>query len=59
MHQIEDVAKFSCCTQLCKPHESNKMMWHIHENIDNAKELERLEVVSQNLQGMLRDPEFI
>jgi cyclic pyranopterin phosphate synthase len=59
MHQIEDVEHFSCCTQLCKPHESNKMMWHIHENMDNEDELARLEVRRQGLQNLLKDPEFI
>jgi len=33
MHQIDNVEKFSKCTQLCKPHESNKKMWEIHENL--------------------------
>ena len=42
MHQINDVEKFCHCTKLCKPHESNKMMWHIHENRDNKEEIDRL-----------------
>ena len=59
MHQIDDVEKFSYCTQHCKPHESNKMMWHIGENINNEDELARLEVRRQGLQNLLKDPEFI
>lgn len=31
MHQIDDVEKFSKCTQLCKPHESNKRFWEIYQ----------------------------
>jgi len=31
MHQIDDVEKFSNCTQLCKPHESNKQIWAMKE----------------------------
>ena len=29
MKQIEDKEKFSMCSQLCKPHESNKIIWEI------------------------------
>ena len=31
MHQIDDVEKFSKCTALCKPNESNKMFYYLHE----------------------------
>ena len=31
MNQIDNVECFSNCTQLCKPHESNKAVWDIYE----------------------------
>jgi len=36
MNQIETVECFKNCTKLCKPHESNKAMWDIHENLATA-----------------------
>ena len=33
MHQIEEVECFSNCTKLCKPHESNKAIWEIWQNM--------------------------
>ena len=43
MKQIEDKEKFSMCSQLCKPHESNKIIWeiknlHRSDIIKNLKE---------------------
>ena len=32
MNQIDNVECFSNCTQLCKPHESNKIFWNIYDN---------------------------
>lgn len=32
MNQIDNVECFSNCTQLCKPHESNKMFWYIYDS---------------------------
>jgi radical SAM protein with 4Fe4S-binding SPASM domain len=32
MHLIEEEECFSNCTQLCKPHESNKIMWDIFKS---------------------------
>ena len=59
MDQINNVEKFCNCTQLCKPHESNKMMWHIHENIDDEDEISSLEDLKVELHKILEDPEFI
>lgn len=36
MHQIEEVECFSNCTKLCKPHESNKAVWEIWENMKSV-----------------------
>ena len=35
MNQIDNVECFSNCTQLCKPHESNKMFWYIYDTYNN------------------------
>ena len=37
MHQIDDVECFKFCTQLCKPHESNKMVWYLYEEHSKLK----------------------
>lgn len=37
MNLIENVECFKNCTKLCKPHESNKAMWEIHENLRKCK----------------------
>ena len=36
MKQIEDKEKFSMCSQLCKPHESNKIIWEIKKNLHRS-----------------------
>ena len=33
MHKIEDEENFANCTKLCKPHESNKAVWEIWQNM--------------------------
>ena len=35
MHQIENIECFKNCTKLCKPHESNKAIWEIWENMSH------------------------
>ncbi len=35
MNKIENLEKFSMCSQLCKPHESNKILWQIKNNLDS------------------------
>tara|TARA_Y100000310_G_scaffold203634_1_gene203885 strand:+ start:727 stop:1944 length:1218 start_codon:yes stop_codon:yes gene_type:complete len=32
MNKIDNIECFSNCTQLCKPHESNKMFWNIYKS---------------------------
>ena len=41
MHQIEEVECFSNCTKLCKPHESNKTVWQIYEQMEDMGPAER------------------
>jgi len=36
MERIEEKEKFAFCTQLCKPHESNKVLWKLHEEYHSA-----------------------
>ena len=38
MDKIENLEKFSMCSQLCKPHESNKILWQIKNNLDHDEE---------------------
>jgi len=41
MHQIDDVECFKNCTQLCKPHESNKAVWDIHNSYSAVTDEEK------------------
>jgi hypothetical protein len=38
MNTIDNVECFSNCTQLCKPHESNKTVWMLHEKYNNLSD---------------------
>ena len=40
MHKIDNVEKFKNCTQLCKPHESNKAIWNLYEEYNNSVDKE-------------------
>ena len=40
MHQIENVDCFSNCTQLCKPHLSNKKIWDMYNNFTDDNRIE-------------------
>ena len=44
MHQIDNVECFKNCTQLCKPHESNKAVWDIYQAYSNISDEEKTEV---------------
>jgi len=35
MNKINNKEKFKNCSQLCKPHESNKILWQIKNNLDS------------------------
>lgn len=65
MHQIEDVECFSNCTQLCKPHESNKAIWEIWSNMgdmgDEEKAAYAVELIKQQeeIKKDLQHIEFI
>ena len=38
MNQIDNVECFKNCTQLCKPHESNKAVWDIYQAYDKEQD---------------------
>jgi len=59
MHKINNVEKFSNCSQLCKPHESNKMIWRIKENLNNKNFIKDLKSKSKILKKSILHPEFI
>lgn len=59
MFLIDDVEKFSNCTQLCKPHESNKKMWEIYENLENEQYILSLLDEKTKIIKNIKHPEFI
>ena len=40
MYNIEEKECFANCTQLCKPHESNKAFWNINNNYNEREDKE-------------------
>jgi cyclic pyranopterin phosphate synthase len=58
MNKIENVECFKNCTKLCKPHESNKMVWEIHQNYDKLDKNKLLEKKEQII-STIKHPEFI
>jgi cyclic pyranopterin phosphate synthase len=58
MGLIENIECFSNCTKLCKPHESNKAMWEIHQNLDDDLEKKLLEQ-QEAIRADLKHPDFI
>ena len=65
MHQIDNVECFSNCTKLCKPNESNKMVWQISETYNKSDDQEKKQVkekllqASEHVKDKLEHPEFI
>tara|TARA_A100001388_G_C28737078_1_gene484736 strand:- start:33 stop:1235 length:1203 start_codon:yes stop_codon:yes gene_type:complete len=59
MKQIENKEKFSMCSQLCKPHESNKMLWKIKQNLRNKKIIEEFKSQSENIKETITHKNFI
>ena len=59
MKQIENKEKFSMCSQLCKPHESNKMLWKIKQNLHNKKIIEDFKSQSENIKETITHKNFI
>lgn len=59
MHRINEVERFCNCTKLCKPHESNKMMWYISENRNDSEFIDHLRKIKDDLFDKLDHSEFI
>ena len=59
MNKINKVEKFCNCSQLCKPHESNKILWSIKNNLKNKEFINDLKTKSKKLKKTLIHPEFI
>jgi GTP 3',8-cyclase len=59
MNQIENKEKFSMCSQLCKPHESNKILWKIKNNLSDKKSIDSLKKKSQEMEKLLIHKNFI
>ena len=51
--------KFSKCSQLCKPHESNKMLWSIKKNLNNKEAINDLKNKSKEIGKSLIHKNFI
>tara|TARA_R100001082_G_scaffold101098_1_gene70528 strand:- start:504 stop:1703 length:1200 start_codon:yes stop_codon:yes gene_type:complete len=58
MSQIEDVECFKNCTKLCKPHESNKIMWELYKNKDNLNKKEVVKI-QEEIRKEINHPDFI
>jgi len=59
MDKINYKEKFSKCSQLCKPHESNKVLWSIKKNIDNKQYIHDLNKKSIDLKKVIKHKNFI
>ena len=59
MDKIEKTEKFSKCSQLCKPHESNKIVWAIKNNFEDKNYIENIKQKSSELKRKIQHPEFI
>lgn len=59
MNIINKKEKFSNCTQLCKPHESNKILWSIKSNMDKKDYINTLKEKTKKLSKTLKHVNFI
>tara|TARA_B100000795_G_C22798971_1_gene440814 strand:+ start:184 stop:1386 length:1203 start_codon:yes stop_codon:yes gene_type:complete len=59
MNIINKKEKFCNCTQLCKPHESNKMLWSIKNNLGNKVAIKDLKKKSKEIGNSLLHKNFI
>ena len=59
MKKINFTEKFSNCSQLCKPHESNKLVWKIKENLKDKNFIKDLKKKSKEIKKTIIHPEFI
>ena len=59
MDIINKKEKFKNCTHLCKPHESNKILWKIKENQKDKKYFQELQSAVENLTKNTKHKNFI
>ena len=59
MNQIENKEKFSMCSQLCKPHESNKIFWNIKQNLHRPDLIASLKDRSKKIEDKILHKNFI
>jgi radical SAM protein with 4Fe4S-binding SPASM domain len=59
MDQIENKEKFSMCSQLCKPHESNKVLWNIKKNLHRPELIASLKERSKKIEDRILHKNFI
>jgi radical SAM protein with 4Fe4S-binding SPASM domain len=59
MDLINNKEKFSKCSQLCKPHESNKILWSIKNNFKNKEFQKDLDNKFKKVKDKLIHPDFI
>ena len=59
MNQIENVECFTNCTQLCKPHESNKAVWDLYENLSDGEYIKSSVKRGEELSKTIQHKEFI
>lgn len=59
MDLINNKEKFSKCSQLCKPHESNKILWSIKNNFKDKEFQKDLDAKFKKIKDKLVHPDFI
>ncbi len=59
MNKIENEEKFCNCTHLCKPHESNKLLYQIKQNSSDPNYLYNLKEKTKNISKTIKHKNFI
>ena len=59
MHKICSIQKFSKCTNLCKPHESNKILWEISKNLNDKSYISSIKKNSKKIEKSIIHKNFI
>ena len=59
MNKICVEEKFSNCTQLCKPHESNKILSNIKNSLNNKEQIDNLRNKSKEIKNSITHKNFI
>ena len=59
MKLIENKEKFAMCSQLCKPHESNKIIWNIKQNMHRPDLINNLKEKSKEIEDEILHKNFI